>query len=104
MRGENVVALLDRAQADALDSLPFADDLEVVARSSPMLGSLLCAVDGRLDEPAMQELQSAFLGLERSEGGRELLDALRIASFGSLDGDALTRAEEAFAAEGSGTR
>jgi hypothetical protein len=100
-RGDRVAAMLDRAQTEALGSLPFADDLAVVARSRPMIGSLLCSVGGRLGDESVQRLTSAFLGLERSEGGRELLDTLRVARFEPLDEGELSGPQRAFAAEGA---
>ena len=70
-QGEQVAALLDRAQAEALGRLPFAEDLEVVAVSVPMISSLVCAVGDRLPEDrertliqALQEL--AFAARESS--------------------------------------
>jgi hypothetical protein len=98
-RGEKVAAILDRAQTDALASLPYADDLEVVARSRPLVGTVLCRLHGRLSDSAADELERAFLQLERLEGGRALLDTLRIQRFESLDAEALSRIERAFAAE-----
>jgi ABC-type phosphate/phosphonate transport system substrate-binding protein len=98
LRGEPVAALLDLAQTEALDSLPQAADLEVVVRSKPLPGTLLCRV-GPVEEAAEDELKRAFLGLDRQEGGRELLDTLLISHFGPLDVEGLERIERAFAAE-----
>jgi len=99
LRGEPVAALLDLAQTDALDSLPQAADLEVVVRSKPLPGTLLCRVGQPLDEAAEAELKNAFLGLNSQEAGRELLDTLLISHFGPLDGEGLERIVRAFAAE-----
>jgi len=98
LRGEPVAALLDLAQTEALDSLPQAADLEVVVRSKPLPGTLLCRV-GPLDGAAEAELTRAFLGLDRQQGGRELLDTLLISHFGPFDAEALEAIEHAFAAE-----
>jgi hypothetical protein len=101
-RGDRVAALLDRAQAEALASLPFAEDLEIVARSRPLVGTLVCHARGRLADERLDELKRGFLELERQEGGRVLLDTLRIARFEALDAEALARAERAFASAGAG--
>src|SRR6185295_6707956 len=45
--GEPVAVILDRSPAKAMDSLPFAADLEIVARSAPMPATILCSVGGR---------------------------------------------------------
>jgi ABC-type phosphate/phosphonate transport system substrate-binding protein len=96
-RGEKVAAILDRAQTEALASLPFADDLEVVARSRPLVGTVLCRVRGRLSDATADELKDAFLELERLEDGRALLDTLRIRRFEVLDTEELSRIERTFA-------
>jgi ABC-type phosphate/phosphonate transport system substrate-binding protein len=99
LRGEQVAALLDLAQTEALDSLPQAADLEVVVRSKPLPGTLLCRVGQPMDEAAEEELKSAFLGLNSGEDGRELLATLLISHFGPLDVEGLERIERAFGAE-----
>ena len=103
-RGERVATLLDRAQTAALDSLPFAGELEVVVRSRPLPGTLLCRVGGRLPDEHVAELKQAFLGLERQPGGRALLDTLRIVSFEPNDTEALAGAVRAFTAAGAEAR
>jgi ABC-type phosphate/phosphonate transport system substrate-binding protein len=95
--GERVAAILDRAQTEALELLPYASDLEVVARSRPLVGTLLCRVRGRVSDAHAAELEQAFLDLERIEGGRALLDTMRILRFESLDTEALSRTERVFA-------
>jgi hypothetical protein len=87
--GEPVAVLLDGAQADALASLPFAAELEVVARSPLLAGNLLCQVGGRLPEKAEAELRRVLLALETDETGREVLASLRIAGFREADTQAL---------------
>jgi hypothetical protein len=102
VQGDRIAALLDRAQAGALASLPYADDLEIVARSRPLVGTLVCQVRGRLPDERLDELKRGLLELERREGGRALLDTLRIARFEALDAEALARAERAFASVEAG--
>lgn len=97
--GEPLAVLLDGAQADALDSLPFSGDLEVVARSPELSGSLLCRVGERLPGAAGAELSPALLAMDGDEAGRETLASLRIARFREVDRRALGAVEEAFAGE-----
>jgi len=96
--GESVAALLDLAQTRALESLPFAAELEVVARSRPLIGSLLCRVGGRLSDATAHELHGAFLALEQRDDGRELLETLRITRFEPLDRRSLATIERVFGA------
>jgi len=103
-RGDRVAAVLDTAQTEALDSLSYGPELEVVARSRPLVGTLLCRVGDRLPDEAADELKAAFFGLGESEDGRALLDTLRIAEFGPIDADGLERATRAFEAAGTGAR
>ena len=88
-RGEPVAALLDRAQAEALERLPFAADLEVVTASAPMISSLVCAVGDRLPEAREQILIGALQRLDGSTGGDEVLATIRVVRFEPLGEDAL---------------
>ncbi len=97
-QGERVSVLLDRSQADALGSLPFAEKLEVVARSSPLPSSLICEVGGRMSESDVARLRSALLGLDGSESGRKVLAALRLARFEAVSNE-LQDLQRAFGAE-----
>jgi len=87
--GENVAALLDRAQTEALPRLPFAADLEVVAASGPMVSSLLCVVGDRLPGDREEPLVEALLTLGGTEAGGEVLAAIRVVRFETLDTEAL---------------
>jgi hypothetical protein len=87
--GEQVAALLDRAQAEALERLPFAADLEVVAVSAPMISSLVCAVGDRLPEDRERTLIQALQQLDGSTHGDELLATIRIVRFEALGEGAL---------------
>ncbi len=94
--GEKVAVILDRAQTEALASLPFAENLEIVTRSGPLPGVLLCTVDGRIDETRAGALIEGLLRLHREEGGTELLGSLRMRRFDEIDPEALKSAREAF--------
>lgn len=95
-RGEPLAAILDRAQADSLDALPFGADLEVVTRSEPVVGSVVCAVGGALGDERAAQVSSGFLKLHAQDGGAELLESLRLTRFVPLDVEALQRAESDF--------
>jgi ABC-type phosphate/phosphonate transport system substrate-binding protein len=97
--GEPVAVLLDRGQTEALSSLPFAEDLEVVASSSEMPAILFCAVGGRVTDEAAAEIRSALLRLGETDMGSELLETMRIDRFQALDSSALEKVESAFAVE-----
>jgi hypothetical protein len=98
--GEPVAVLLDRAQAEALPSLPFAGDLEVIARSAPMVGNLLCAVGGRLSGERASGLARSLPAMSEDEQGRELLASVRIARFVALDREALDGIEARYDSAG----
>jgi len=98
--GEDVAALLDTAQTDALESLPFAGDLEVVARSQPLVGMLLCRVGGRIDDEDSRELAAAFVELDDSAEGKSLLETIRIQRFDELAPGTLGPVEKAYRGEG----
>ncbi len=95
-RGEPVAVLLDRAQSDALDSLPFADDLQVVARSKPMVSSLVCRVGDRMNGMSSEAVTSALLKLSKTKSGSALLESIRVQRFRPLDDEGLARVSEAY--------
>jgi len=83
--GEDVALLLDRSQAEALPSLPFAGDLEVVARSAPLPGALFCAVGKRASPADSKALAAGLLRLKGVPAGAAALDGIRLAGFAPLD-------------------
>ncbi len=90
--GEDVAVLLDGAQSAALPSLPFAGDLEVVARSSRVPSGLVVTVADRLSRERWRTLERALLALPSASGGAAALHGLRIARFVPLDANALAAA------------
>ena len=82
--GERVAVLLDGEQRAALDSLPFAQDLEVVYESDPLPAFLACTVGGRLSEHEADELFAALLDLQAQEGGAAVLEQIRLVRFETL--------------------
>lgn len=83
--GERVAVLLDGAQATAMASLPFAAELEVVARSAPLPGALVATVRGRAAPARWTALEEAFLRLPQAEGGPAALQGLQLTRFAPLD-------------------
>ncbi len=94
--GEKVALLLDGAQAAALPTLPFAADLEVVARSVPLPAAFVCTVGSRLAPARWKALEKAFLALPSTPDGRAAMEALRFARFAPLDAGALAEARRTF--------
>lgn len=76
--GENVAVLLDGEQSAALATLPFAGELEVVARSRPMPPALVATVGAHLPSPRWSALERGFLALPGTPGGAEALAGVRL--------------------------
>ncbi len=77
--GERVAVLLDGTQAAALKTLPFAGDLEVVARSPRLPAALLCSVAGRALPGPLDPMKAGMRSLDPG-----LLERLRLARFAPL--------------------
>jgi hypothetical protein len=90
--GAEVAVLLDGAQSGALETLPFAGELEVVARSAPVPTALVATVGGRLDAARWGALEKAFLGLAGDPAGAAALAGIRMVRFAPLDRAALATA------------
>lgn len=87
--GEDVAVLLDGAQSEALATLPFAGDLEVVARSEPMPSVLACTVDARLPPARWSALAKALEKLPSTPDGATALEGLRMVRFLPVDAAAV---------------
>jgi len=98
--GGKVAVVLDASQAAALSTLPFGASLEIVTRSKPLPGSLLCSVGDRLPADAVGQLLQAFSRLHETPEGAAALGGMRMVRFGPLDRDAIAGARRAFAAAG----
>jgi len=96
--GENVAVLLDGAQAAALPSLPFAAELEVVARSAPLPTGVVVTVGKRMSAERWKVLEKALLSLAAKPEGAAALEAIRLQGFVPLDTASLTAARKAYAA------
>ncbi|BDG08956.1 phosphate/phosphite/phosphonate ABC transporter substrate-binding protein [Anaeromyxobacter paludicola] len=95
--GEKVAVLLDGAQEAALPTLPFAAELEAVARSAPLPSGLVVTVGNRLPARSWSALEGALRGLPSDPSGAAALDAIQTTRFAPLDEKALAAARRAFA-------
>lgn len=96
-RGEKLAVLLDGAQADSLSSLPYAADLEVVARSQFVDGALWCAVGSRIAAQQLEQLDRALIGWHTTEDGARVLGSFRLSRFAPHDAGRLKSLIERFA-------
>ncbi len=90
--GEQVAVLVDGAQAAAIGTLPFGGDLEIVARSSALPGTIACRV-GR-----SAGIDAVLAGLERLHTRpewAEVLKTMRLTRFEPVDAAALDAARRA---------
>lgn len=94
LAGENLAVLLDGAQGDALPTLPFAAELEVVARSEPLPAAVVSTVAGHLTPARWAALEKALLALPGDPGGASALDGIRVVRFVPLDPPALEAARK----------
>ncbi len=95
--GAKVALLLDRAQASAMPTLPFAKKLQVVTASPALPVSVVASVGGRLPAARQKALVSALASLTKTPAGREALAGVRLSGFVPADDAALARARDAFA-------
>jgi hypothetical protein len=95
--GEKTAVILDAAASAALPGLPFASDLEVVARSKQLPGSLLCSVGGKLRAPEADLMIRALLRMHKTADGAGVLKAIQVTRFEPPDRAAIGHVEEAFA-------
>lgn len=94
--GEKIAVILDREQTEALDSLPFGAELEIVTRTGPMPGMILATVGKRLDEASAGRLMDALLRLHQSKKDAEILGAILMSRFDTVDAGAIEKARAAF--------
>jgi hypothetical protein len=90
--GEDVAVLLDGAQGAALSTLPFASELEVVARSVPLPAALVATVGNRVPPARWKELARAFAALPSDPEGAAALQGVRMVRFVPVDAAALEAA------------
>lgn len=98
--GERIAAILDGEQTAALPLLPFANDLEIVARSMPLPVSVLSVVGDRLAPAEAEVLAKALLRLHETGEGKEVLKRMRMKRFLPVDAKRLDAARHAFRESG----
>ena len=91
--GEDVAVLLDASQAAALPSLPFAQDLEVVARSEALPVAFVCTVGKRLAPARWKALAVGMEKLAVMPAGAAALEGIRMVRFVTADPAALAAAK-----------
>jgi hypothetical protein len=79
--GEPVAVLLDRTQAAALPTLPFAAELKVVAQSAELPVAVIVVVDSRLAAGRARAMQTGLLKMGRAAGSAGALEPLRLRGF-----------------------
>ncbi len=94
--GEHVALLLDAAQTEALERLPFADRLDVVHSSPPLPVSVLCSVGDRVAPDRLSKVLAALQNLDDRPTAAEALAGVRLERFVPVDRPVLERAEKAF--------
>ncbi|WP_242394174.1 type 2 periplasmic-binding domain-containing protein [Anaeromyxobacter oryzisoli] len=88
-KGEPVAVLLDGAQTAALPSLPFASELEAVARSAKLPSGFVVTVGERLPAARWRALEKALLALPSSPDGASALRGLQMERLVPLEPAAL---------------
>jgi hypothetical protein len=84
----DVAVLLDGPQSRSLSSLPFAEELEVVARSAPVPAAVIATVGGRIAPERWRKLEQAFLKLPSTPAGKDALAGIQTQQFSLLEGPA----------------
>jgi hypothetical protein len=85
VKGEDVAVLLDGAQGNALPTLPFAAELDVLARSEPQPAAVVTTVGSRLGSARWATLEKALLSLPSDPAGASALDGIRMVRFTPVD-------------------
>jgi hypothetical protein len=84
-QGDEVAVLLDGPQGNALPTLPFAPELDVLARSDPLPAALVTVVGRQLGATRWAALEKALLALPADPAGSAALDAIRMVRFMPAD-------------------
>jgi len=97
-KGDRVAVLLDGPGAASLTSLPFAGDLEVVARSPKLPAGVVVTIDAGPSAAAWKAIEGALLGLRGDRAGATALDGIQMDKFAKLDDAVLAAARKAYEA------
>jgi hypothetical protein len=87
--GEKLAVFVDAAQVASLGSLPFASEIEVVARSVPLPAGFVCTVGSRMKEARWTTLGAALEKLATDPQGQTVLDGIRMTAFSPVDAKTL---------------
>ncbi len=79
-----MAVLLDGEQTAALATLPFAGELETVARSKPLPSALVTTVGTRVPAARWNSLEKGLLALPGAPGGADALAGVRLQGFAAL--------------------
>jgi hypothetical protein len=93
--GEKLAVLLDAPGADAIKTLPFAADLETVARSKPLPASLICTVGNHMPPAEAEALLKALGRLHERPDAVEVLKTMQVKRFEPVDPAAVPEAAPA---------
>jgi hypothetical protein len=94
--GDDVVVLLDAAQAASFPSLPFAAELSIVATSPPVPGIVVCSVGSTVGPTDAKKFIAGLLKVHETPEGMSALEAVRLAKFVPLDGKELAAARASY--------
>jgi hypothetical protein len=94
--GDNVAVLLDASQTASLATLPFADELTIVATSPPVPGIVVCTVGTAVSPTVTKQLLAGLLKTHQTTEGRQALDAVRLEKFVPLDTKGLAAARASY--------
>jgi hypothetical protein len=95
-KGDPIAVLLDGPGSAQLATLPFAADLEVVARSPKVPAGIVVTIDGGPTGDKWKSLEGAFLGLRGDKAGATALDGMQMDKFVKLDADVIAAARKAY--------
>jgi hypothetical protein len=98
--GENLAVLIEPEQTQAIfPQHPLAKDLEIVATSRPVPGSVVSIVGDRVSQEERTRLLNALMHLQDSPDGAEALKTLRVEKFVTLQPKAVVLLQQAMASD-----
>jgi hypothetical protein len=89
VNGDDVAVLLDGAQGNALPTLPFASELDVLARSDPLPAAMVTTVGSRPGAARWAAVEKALLALPGDPSGVAALEGIRVVRFTLADAASL---------------
>lgn len=94
---EKLAVVLDAEQLEALPTLPFGAELEVVFTGPKVPVAVVSTVGTKLSAAEWKAASGAFLKLPSVEKGKTALEGVRLTGFAPLDDAALGAAKKAYA-------